>query len=122
MRKRINPCFFYLNLKHNIQKRPDLTGPAPLAYEILLSLVDGDLLAVPAHALKADSAADLGEQGIVAALANVDAGMDMGAALADQDAASQDPLPVGPLGAKALGVAVAAVLGGADALFMGKKL
>ena len=46
----------------------------------------------------------------------------MGAALADEDVAGQHVLPVSPLGAKALGLAVTAVLGGADALFVGEKL
>ena len=76
------------------------------------SLVDGDLLAVPAQALKADNTAGLGVQGIVAAAAHVDAGVDVGAALTDQNIARQDVLAVSTLGAQALALAVAAILGG----------
>jgi len=46
----------------------------------------------------------------------------MGAPLPDQDVAGQDKLAVAPLGAKALGLGIAAVPGGANALFMGEEL
>ena len=61
-------------------------------------LVNGDLLAVTAKAFKADHAVSLGKEGIVTAQTDVDAGVDMGAALADQDAARQNMLAVGTLG------------------------
>ena len=47
--------------------------------------------------------------------------MNVGAALADQNVARQDELAVRPLGAQALGLGVAAVLGGAAALLVQKK-
>ena len=48
--------------------------------------------------------------------------MNVGAALADQNIAGQNVLPVGALGTQALGLAVTAVLGGTDALFVGEEL
>ena len=45
-----------------------------------------------------------------------------GAALPDQDVAGQNELTVAPLHAQTLGLGVAAVAGGANALFMGEKL
>ena len=85
-------------------------------------LVDGDLLAVAAQALEADHAVRLGEEGVVAAEADVDAGVDMGTPLTDQDAAREDMLPVGPLGPEALALGITAVLGGTDALLVGEEL
>ena len=62
------------------------------------------------------------EQGIVAADAAVGAGMDVGAALANKNVASQNELTVSALGAKALGLGITAVLGGAHTFFMGEEL
>ena len=65
---------------------------------------------------------DRGEQGVIAALAHVDAGVDVRAALADQDIAGQHELTVGALDAQTLGLGITAVAGGTHALFMGEKL
>ena len=46
----------------------------------------------------------------------------MGAPLADQDVAGQDELTVTPLHAQTLGLGIAAVAGGADALLVGEEL
>ena len=48
--------------------------------------------------------------------------MNVGAALTDQDVASLDELTVGALGTEALGLGIAAVLGGAHTFFMSEKL
>ena len=56
-----------------------------------LHLHNGNLLAILAQTLKLHLAGLEREQSIVAALPNVDAGMDVGAALADQDVAGQCP-------------------------------
>ena len=72
--------------------------------------------------LKADSAAGSGKKGIVASAAHVLAGVNVGAALANEDITSQDKLAVGTLGTQALGLGIAAVLGGAAALLMSEKL
>ena len=48
--------------------------------------------------------------------------MDVGAALAHKNVAGENELTVSALGAKALGVRVAAVLRGAAALLVGEKL
>ena len=87
-----------------------------------LRLVDADLLLVLADALELDLAADHGEKGIVGASADVHAGMDLGASLADEDVAREDVLAVAALRAEALGVGISAVLGGAHSLFMSEKL
>ena len=61
------------------------------------SLHDGDLLAVLTQPLKLDAAVLQGKQGIVLADAHVGAGMNVGAALTDQNVAGQNELPVAPL-------------------------
>ena len=88
----------------------------------LLGGVDRDLLAVLAQTLEADNAVRLGEQGVVAADTDVDAGMDVGAALANKNVARENELTVGALGTKALGLGVAAVLGRAHTFFMSEEL
>ena len=85
-------------------------------------LDDGDLLAVLAHPLELDAAVLQSEQRVVLADAHVGAGMDMGAALPDQDVAGQNELTVAPLDAQALGHGVTAVPGGTDALLMREEL
>ncbi len=97
-------------------------GPSPLAATVFLLLVNGNALAVLANALETDDAAHLREQGIVRPAANVDARMDLRAALADEDIPGGDVLAVGALHAKALGFGITAVLGRADALLVGEKL
>ena len=74
--------------------------------------VNRDHLAVLAHALELHFAVDEGEQSVVLPLAHVVAGVDLGSALSDKDVAGQDKLSVGSFGSEALGLAVAAVLGG----------
>ncbi|MPN00999.1 hypothetical protein SDC9_148197 [bioreactor metagenome] len=63
-----------------------------------------------------------GKQRVVAALAHVHTGVDVGAALTNQNVARQDLLPVRALHAQTLGVGVTAILGGAAALFVGEEL
>ena len=89
---------------------------------LLGDLHDRDLLAILAQALKFDLAVLQSEQGVIAALAHIDAGMDVGAALADQDVAGQNELTVRALDAEPLGLGIAAVTGGADALLVGEEL
>src|SRR3954447_532724 len=59
-----------------------------------------------------------GEEGVVAATADVHAGVEVGAALADQDLARVDGLAAEALHAEALSVGVAAVASGARSLFV----
>ena len=70
--------------------------------------INRDLLAVLAHALELHSAVNLGEQSVVAALANVVAGMDVSAALTNQHVAGQNELTIGALDAQSLGLGVTA--------------
>lgn len=88
----------------------------------LLGGVDRDLLAVLAQALETDNTVSLGKEGIVGADAHVLAGVNVRAALTHQDVAGLDELTVGTLGAKALGLGITAVLGGAAALLVGEEL
>ena len=92
------------------------TGARPL--DAIQLLLDADLLAVTAHALKAHAAIHQSKQGIVAADAHVLAGMDMGAALTHQDVAGQNELTIGALDAQTLRLGVAAVFGRTYAFFM----
>ena len=75
-----------------------------------------------AETLETEHAALLGVEGIVRADTDVDARMDVGAALAHKNVAGENELTVSALGTKALGVGVAAVLRGAAALLVGEKL
>ena len=52
----------------------------------------------------------------------IDAGMDVGAALANQNVAGQNELTISALGAKTLGLGITAVLGGTNALLVGEEL
>lgn len=72
----------------------------------------------PAAALHAelDGAVRSGEQGVVAAAANVVAGVELGATLTNEDLTCADDLTAVTLHAEALGVGVAAVTGGGNAL------
>ena len=56
---------------------------------LLRDLHNGDLLAVLAQPLELDLAVLEGEQGVVAALAHVDAGVNMGCLLYTSDAADE---------------------------------
>ena len=69
---------------------------------LLLGGVNRNLLTILAQTLEADNTVGLGKQRVIAADANVGAGVDVGAALADQDVAGQNELTISALGAKAL--------------------
>ena len=88
----------------------------------LLGGVDGDLLTVLAQTLETDNAVGLGKQSMVGTHTDVGTGMDVGAALANQNVAGENELTVSALGAKALGLGVTAVLGGAHTFFMSEEL
>ena len=63
----------------------------------------------PVAAVEADVAVGKGEEGVVPAHADVVAGVEFGAALADEDGAGEDELAAVAFHAEALAVAVAAV-------------
>ena len=83
------------------------SGADELFRSLGLHGVDRNLLLVAAQTLEAHDAVDQSEQGIVLALAHVQAGMDLGATLTDQNVAGQGELTIGTLRAKALAFAVA---------------
>ena len=89
---------------------------------LLLGGVNRNLLTILAQTLEADNTVGLGKQRVIAADTDVGAGVDVGAALADQDVAGQNELTISALGAKALGLGITAVLGGAHTFFMGEEL
>ena len=66
--------------------------------------IDDDEAAVLATILEANHAADLGEEGVVLAAADVCAGLQRCAALTDDDAATEDSLAAEYLNAKSLRV------------------
>ena len=86
------------------------------------SLVNRNLFPILAQTLKTDHAVRLGEQGAVAAAADIHTGVNVGPPLADENVAGQYVLAVGPLGTQALALGITAVLGGTNALFVGEKL
>src|SRR5665213_535506 len=71
-----------------------------------------------ALAAELDRTGGEGEQGVVAATADVDAGVEVGAALADEDLARTDDLTTEALHAEALRVRVTTVASGARSLFV----
>src|SRR5918992_613483 len=79
--------------------------------------VDAGQLAAAHHGVD-DGAVDLGEQGVVAAAADAFAGVDAGAALADQDRARGHQLAAVALDPEPLGGRVAAVAAGGRALLV----
>src|ERR1041384_7429603 len=76
---------------------------------VLVDRIDGDELAHAAAVGELDDAGDLGEERVVLAAAYVGAGLDAGAALADDDGAAGDELSAESLDAKPLRVRIAAV-------------
>ena len=93
-------------------------GQALWPARLVLLLLDRAALAVTAHALKMNAAVDEREQRVVAADADALTRMDVGAALTDQNVASQNVLAVAALHAEALGLGITAVLGRTYAFFM----
>ena len=89
---------------------------------LLLNGVNADLLLVTAETLETNDAAGLGEQGVILADAYIEAGMDVGAALANKNVAGQYKLTIRTLGSKTLAFAVTAVAGGAHTFFMSEQL
>src|SRR5215471_12588293 len=76
------------------------------------------LLAVWALEIELDPAVHLRVKRVVLADADVVAGMNLGSALADDDAAGGDELPAVALHAEALGLGIAAVAGAAACLLV----
>ena len=72
--------------------------------------------------LKTKNAVNLCKQSVILADTDVVAGMEVSAALPDEDVARKNELTVRTLGPETLGFAVTTVAGTADALFMSKKL
>src|SRR5207244_11482099 len=81
---------------------------------ICRGLVEDADVARVAAALEANDTVDLGEERVVGAAADVEAGLEPRAALADEDAAAADELSSEPLDAEHLRIGVAAVAGAAD--------
>lgn len=89
---------------------------------LLLCGVDADGLLTQMAGLETDYTIDLGEQSVILADTDVFAGMEVSAALTNQDIPGQHCLTICLLGSKTLAFAVSAVTGGTHSLFMGKKL
>ena len=89
---------------------------------LLLQCVDGALTAILALALELDGAVNQSKQGVVAADANVDTGMDVSASLANQNVAGQNELTVSALHAQTLSLGITTVLGRTAALMVSEEL
>ena len=87
-----------------------------------LNGVNGNLLLVTAQTLETHNAILQSEQGVIAADAHVQAGMDVSAALTNENVTGQRELTIGALAAQTLAFAVTAVTGRAHTFFMGEKL
>ena len=94
----------------------------PIRVRLLRDRIDAALGLLLAQALETDDAVHQRKQRVIATDAAVRARMDVGAALTVEDVASQHKLAVGALGAQALGLAVAAIVGGTGALLMREEL
>ena len=88
----------------------------------LLLGVHGALPAILTLALELDMTVDQSEQGVVSADADIDAGMDMRASLANQDVAGQNELTVSALHAQSLRLGITTVLSRTAALLMCEEL
>ena len=81
-------------------------------------LINGDFLAFLAQAFELNGTVNKCEQGIILALADIGAGMNLRTALANENVPCQNELTIRTLGAETLGLAVAAVLGRTHTFFM----
>ena len=88
----------------------------------LLCSVNGALSAILALALELDGTVNQSEPGVIAADADINAWMDRGASLANQDVAGQNELTIRTLHAQTLGLGITAVLGGTAALMVSEEL
>src|SRR5262245_59918922 len=89
-----------------------------LTAESLLDRLDRDRAAQASLVMETHHARDLGEKRVVLAAADVDAGKELGPALAHEDRPAGDILAAERLQAEALGVRVAAVAGRALPFFV----
>jgi len=85
-------------------------------------LINADALDTKMLGLEADYAVNLCEESVVLTNTHVHTGMEMGTALANQDVAGEDILPVSTLGPETLGFAVTTVTGATDALLVREEL
>ena len=113
-RKKNHNCQLYI-------KKAAASFAAAFPSQLLLS-VNGALTAILALALELDGTVNQSEQGVVAADADIDTGMDVSASLANQNVTSQNELTVSTLHAQTLSLGITAVLGGTAALVVSEEL
>ena len=70
-----------------------------------------DEAAMLALVLETDAAIDLGKQGVIHAHADIDAHLELGAPLTDQNGSARDDLTAKSLHAQALGIGIATIAG-----------
>ena len=99
-----------MSLKYDT-KGPDeiSSGPSGIRNRYVLVGVNGDLLAIPAHAFEFYDTLDQREEGVVLAAADVVTGVDLGAALTIDDIAGLDGLAAELLATESLTVRIPAV-------------
>ena len=85
---------------------------SPFAFvQLLFYFVNADLFAVFAHTLESDCAADFRIESVIRADADIGAGMDVSASLANENVARENKLTVSSFCAESLGFGISAVTG-----------
>ena len=108
-------------LYHIRNKKASPNGSLGLAFCKLVG-VNADLLLILGLLLKLHLAGDESKEGVVFTDTDIVAGMDGGASLTNDNATCGDGLAVSGLYTKTLGLAIAAVLGRTNALFVSEEL
>jgi hypothetical protein len=97
---------------------PHLASPLTISVVSIVSIGAGHDVYAAAFAVEDDLAVDEREQGVIFALADTFAGVELGAQLANDDVASDNFLAAETLDAAALTVGIATVAAGALTFFM----
>ena len=103
-------------------KKKRSLSATPLMIKLRFYRVYANLLVVLALALKSDDTVYESEESVILSDTYVGAGVKLGTTLANENVAGENELTVSALGAKALGLGVTAVLGGAHTFFMSEEL
>jgi hypothetical protein len=98
---------YQVNIQRVEESVPSLRGDC--LDKSFLSGINGAALPVPSETLEADDSVNLGEQCVIAAAADIDARMDLRAALTVKDVAREHKLTIGPLRPKTLGLGISSV-------------
>jgi hypothetical protein len=90
--------------------------------QLFCDLVDTDLFLISAYSLETDDAVLQGKEGVILAATYIDAGMDLGASLSNENIARENELTVRTLGTEPLRRTVSTVSRATYALLVSEKL